>query len=386
MNKKSKEIVKKFCFTLVIVISIITIIGCPNTVSNKTDSGADKPSGNGIPWTPLYDPNDWSGLNDDQVIQKMRIKGSDDPIVRDKDGLSFGWRENKLCLLSTEDLYPTGNGNSDPNYPLNKAFEKIKAKIGDEGVAFIPTSFDSVSDGLKKRWIAAKETKYTKGGSMWLLPESGGCISSLDGLDNYISNVLKVPNNKLRIKGVYEFANTAQYWAVNKRMDIFVRASDTVFSHFADWHLVFVPKEGSPADLESYSFHYGPYTLRNRNKEDDPKYIPVDNCKNHVFTLSGMLGDYLSKKKVPEGIAKQVVKKFSDDKDKYDIYLVLGKIFRGDPSIASSTMFGYERVEYSFRNVLKLNGDAYTDRWINCWTRDESDQDGFPSLLPPPSP
>ena len=38
MNKKSKEIVKKLCFTLVIVISIITIIGCPNTVSNKANS------------------------------------------------------------------------------------------------------------------------------------------------------------------------------------------------------------------------------------------------------------------------------------------------------------------------------------------------------------
>lgn len=380
MNKKSKEIVKKLCFTLVIVISIITIIGCPNTVSNKAN-GMD----NKKPDTPTpkpqedkpVDPNDWSGLTADKVILRMKIKDKSDEIVHSKDGLSFGWRDNKLCLLSTEDHYPAGSNNA--NYPLEEAFEKIKARIGDEGVAFIPTSFDSVSDGLKKRWIAAKETKYTKGGSMWLDP----CIETTVKVDEYLLGKLKQKQHMLTNKGLYRFSNESMYFAVDKNIDFFVYIDvGSVRNYFADWHLVFVPKEGSLADLESYSFHYGPYTLRGNFDKDNPK-VPVSYGEYvHVFTLSRMLEDYLrNKKKVPEDIAKQVVKKFSDDKDKYDVYLVIGKVFS-----SGATMFGYERVEYSFRNVLKLNGDAYTDRWINCWTRDESDQDGFPSLLPLPSP
>ena len=101
MNKKSKEIVKKLCFTLVIVISIITIIGCPNTVSNKTDSGAGSNGSNPPPPPPppFTDPNDWSGLTADQVIQKMKIT---DEVIYSLRGLGFGKKGNQLCYLSNE--------------------------------------------------------------------------------------------------------------------------------------------------------------------------------------------------------------------------------------------------------------------------------------------
>ena len=348
MNKKSNGIVKKLCFTLVVVIGIISIIGCPNTVSNKANDNPPPPP------PPSEDPVE-------KVIEEMRIKGNDDPIVHDKDGLSFGWRDEKLCLLSTEDFYPAGSNN--PNYPLDKAFEKIKARIGDEGVAFIPTSFDSVSDRLEKRWIAAKETKHAKGGTIkWLRP-----IDSLSYIKEYIDK--KVGLKNLKVLG---FANVAQYFAVDNNKNIFIVTDNTAAIHFADWHIVFVEKLEDPNKIpEIYSFHYGPYTLWDKghpNNQDNPKSsIDINYNKDvHMFTLSGMLEDYLrNKKKVSEGIAKRVVEGFfpllPKNKDKYDVYLVIGKIFHG----GTSTMFGYERVAYSFRNVLKLS--AYDDYWKDCW-------------------
>ena len=356
MNKKSKEIVKKLCFTLVIVISIITIIGCPNTVSNKTDSGADKPSSNGIPWTPLYDPNDWSGLTADQVIQKMEIKDKSDEIVHSKDGLSFGWRDNKLCLLSTEESYPAGSNNA--NYPLDKAFEKIKDEIGDEGIAFIPTSFDSVSDGLEKRWIAARETKYAKDKDKWL--------NRMNAATGYI-NAYIGSTNDLENKEAAKFANIYQHFAVDKNRDIFVFTDNPSAIHFADWEIVFVEKVVDPEIPKIYSFHYGPYILWDKghpNSQDNPKsLIDVNYNKDvHMFTLSGMLEDYLrNKKKVPEGIAEQVATRFSENKGKYDVYLVVGKFYM----VGDSIMYGYERTEYSFRNVLKLSD--YDNYWKGCW-------------------
>ncbi|UTD13330.1 hypothetical protein HO345_10220 [Treponema denticola] len=357
MNKKSKEIVKKLCFTLVVVISIITIIGCPNTVSSKangTSSSGGSTGGGNDPKPDLVK----------DTIEVMKIKGNNDPIVRDKDGLSFGWRNNKLCLLSTEDLYTTGSSNGDPNYPLDEAFKKIKAEIGDEGVAFIPTSFDSVSDGLKKRWIAAKKTKYTKVGTIkYLEPKD-----SLSYIKKYIDNKVGLANLK-----VLGFANTGQYFTVDKNKNIFIVTDDTAAVHFADWHLVFVPKDDAPKDLESYSFHYGPYTLWDKshpNNQDDPKsLIDVNyNADVHMFTLSDMLKDSLNR--IGKGvIADQVVAEFPPlspkNKDKYDVYLVLGKLY----SAGFSTKFGYERVKYSFRNVLKLTD--YDDYWKDCWEKDE---------------
>ena len=142
MNKKSKEIVKKLCFTLVVVISIITIIGCPNTVSNKTNSGADKPIGNSIPWTPLYDPNDWSGLTADQVIQKMKIT---DEVIYSLRGLGFGKKGNQLCYLSNEKA-------PDGGYAwTGEEIKEIWNSMG-EGAIHISDTFSSFCSGLEKRW------------------------------------------------------------------------------------------------------------------------------------------------------------------------------------------------------------------------------------------
>ena len=97
MNKKSKEIVKKLCFTLVVVISIITIIGCPNTVSNKTDSGTDSSDNGNIqetqqsnsPWKIVVED---AGTN--REVKVFLKKGDSDP---EKDlELSLTEAESKL--------------------------------------------------------------------------------------------------------------------------------------------------------------------------------------------------------------------------------------------------------------------------------------------------
>lgn len=111
MNKKSKEIVKKLCFTLVVVISIITIIGCPNTVSNKTDSGAEQNKPN--PTTPPL-PTDPVK----EAIKEMEIiKGINDDVVTRLDGLGFGLEDGKFCLSSGKigDLKGTSKSLFDAN-------------------------------------------------------------------------------------------------------------------------------------------------------------------------------------------------------------------------------------------------------------------------------
>jgi hypothetical protein len=369
MNKKSKEIVKKLCFTLVIVISIITIIGCPNTVSNKTKSESTEQNKPNPPTPPLpTDPNDWSGLTADQVIQKMKIEGINDDVVTDLDGLGFGLRDGKLCLSSGKigDLKGTSKS-------LFDAKTEIENEIG--ASVYCPTEnyYSSIVDGLKKRWEDAKETQLRSSVTKKWLYFSDGSASELD---NYLSNKLKDKENMLKNKALYEFANKSQYFAVDRKMDLFVYLGigGTIF--FADWHIVFVETEGS----EMYSFHYGPYTLNGECDNNNPK-VPINHDKKvHVFTLSEMLKDYL-KKKGKGAIADKVVEKFPPllpkNKDKYDVYLVIGKVFH-----RSSTFCCYESLDCSFRNVLKLSGDAYGERWHNCWSNDESDKDGFPSLLP----
>ena len=141
MNKKSKEIVKKLCFTLVIVISIITIIGCPNTVSNKTDSGAEQNKPN--PTTPPL-PTDPVK----EAIKEMEIiKGINDDVVTRLDGLGFGLKNGELCLSSGKigDL----KGISEL---LFDAKPKIENEIG--ASVYCPTEncYSSIVDGLEKRW------------------------------------------------------------------------------------------------------------------------------------------------------------------------------------------------------------------------------------------
>ena len=79
-----------------------------------------------------------------------------------------------------------------------------------------------------------------------------------------------------------------------------------------------------------------------------------------------MLEVYL-KKKGKEAIADQVVKKFSpllsENKGKYDVYLVIGKISRKN---SSDPFTCYRFVHRSFRNVLKLSDGGF---WSGCWNQ-----------------
>lgn len=372
MNKKSKEIVKKLCFTLVIVISIITIIGCPNTVSNKTDSGAGS-NGSNPPPPPLpTDPNDWSGLTADQVIQKMMFT-DDDPIVTDYRGLGFGEKDKGNFRILSYEPKPAFTNEFD-GYEFTESPEGSKRKLWSLNVLnnYISNNhlgplvdvanFTTVQKGLEERWKAAKETKEKKDGSEWLLfyPRS---TSELDG---YLTSELNLPSGALKNVGFFKFAGVSQRFAVDKNKDIIVFVTDTTSSHFADWHVVFVEKVTNP---KMYSFHYGPYTLKNKEENDPEVHFPnYENNKLHIFTLSEMLKDTLGKKYKVEKHLATVLKDFpplkKENKGKYDVYLVIGRYIRD-----GGDYFGYGRLSRSFRNVFKLSDYAY---WGDCWEKDES--------------
>ena len=439
MNKKSKEIVKKLCFTLVVMISIITIIGCPNTVSNKAKSESteqDKPNHPPPPRITLTGGNhgnvkvrlndgSWGALNefhfdllkkDDEITFRVenpdagyglvlpeafqwnktkpneatlknsdnkyknginlsfkKIQGyfdalkfeKDDPIVTDWHGLGFGKKDGKFCHLVAVPKKPRDFSDlTISSESLSEAREEIKNEIGDLDGYPAGDYYSDIKDGLKKRWVATKETKNAKGSSVkWMKPTTNG----VSGLNEYITNTLKISEDVLKSKEVFDFANLHAYIAVNKNRDIFVRASPYGGGiwFFADWHLVFVPKEGSPTGFENYSFHYGPYTLRNSGSEypfvpDDKGNDSVD---NHVFTLSGMLMDYLRKEKHVLAFNTTDFNPFKY-KGNYDVYLIIGRAYRGDDSV----FFCYKHAHRSFRNVLKLNEYGY---WKDCWEKDE---------------
>lgn len=390
MNKKSKEIVKKLCFTLVIVISIITIIGCPNTVSNKAN-GTDNKEPNPPPPSPSpTDPNDWSGLTADQVIQKMRFT-DDDPIVTDYCGLGFGEKDKGKFRILTYGPDPS-KIDEFKDYLFTESPEGSKRRLwslevvnnyisnNSLGPLVNVTDFTTVQKGLEERWKAAKETKTKPGATDCFLFFSDGSTAQLD---EYLSGKLgDSKKHMLKNKALYRFSDTGQYLAVSRNKNIFVYIGDSILSHFVDWHVVFVPNDEprNPYDLELglYSFHYGPYTLWNKKENDDPLVLgneDKDNIRIHMFTLSEMLKDTLGKKhKVKEHLAT-VLKDFPPFKYKknYDVYLVIGRYVRDGQEYC-----GYRWLRYSFRNVLKLSGDAYGERWHNCWSNDESDEDGFP--------
>ena len=428
MNKKSKEIVKKLCFTLVIVISIITIIGCPNTVSSKAN-GTDNKEPNPPPPSPRItltggnhgnvkvrlNDGSWGALNefhfdllkkDDEITFRVEnpdagyglvlpeafqwnktkpneatLKNSDnkyknginlsfkkvedylrfekgDPVVTYFKGLGFGMIDNKLCLSYGE----VGDLKGTPKL-LSEAKKDIRDEIGNWNDYPIGDSYSNIKDGLEKRWKATNETVNSKGGTVkWLKPTDEG----VSDLDYYISNTLGIPVNKLKIKRAFDFANAGAYFAVNKNRDIFVRASPTGAIWFAaDWHVVFVERVEDPDKIpEMYSFHYGPYTLRNKGGKypfvpDDENNDSVD---NHMFTLPEMLRDSLRKNGV---FFLGDIEDFDliKNKDKYDVYIVIGEVFH-----TTNTFFCYDFVHCSFRNVFKLTACDY---WKDCWEKDE---------------
>ena len=433
MNKKSKEIVKKLYFTLVVVISIISIIGCPNTVSSKANGTDNKEPNPPSPRITLTGGNhgnvkvrlndgSWGALNefrfdllkkDDEITFRVEdpdagyglvlpeafqwnktkpneatLKNSDnkyknginlsfkevegylrfeegDPVVTDYRGLSFGKKSKRLCLYGGITLIDAKNDIEEgssvwDDYPTDEFYQDLKS-------------------GLRDRWFAARSTFCYGGSVKWLAKLDNSSIVSR--MNDYLTGTLNISDSILKNKQVFKFDNVAQYFAVDKNVDIFVRTPSSGDSHFVDWHIVFVKK----ADSKMYSFHYGPYTLKNKKKNEDDPLIPGyknDNVDNHVFTLAGMLLDSLRKNGVLflGDIENFILIK---SKDNYDIYLVIGKYYRGT---TDNIFYGYNKVSRSFRNVFMLSGDAYTDHWTNCWTVDQSDQDGFPSLLPLPSP
>ena len=347
MNKKSKEIVKKLCFTLVIVISIITIIGCPNTVSNKANDTSSGGGSTGGGDDPKPDP-----IKD--TIEAMRIKGNNDPIVTNLRGLGFGMKDNKLCLSygGVNDLEGT------PKL-LSEAKEDIEKKIGTWNDYPTGDSYSNIKDGLEKRWKATKETVGNKspGSVKWLSDETA--------YNGYFSP------GEARLTYGHSVSISGLAFAVDVRkgkLFVISGAFAPAYILFADWHIVFVERVEDPNPdkiPEMYSFHYGPYTLKGNFDKDNPK-IPRNYNENfHVFTLPEMLKDCL-KKEGKEAIADQVVAEFPPllpkNKNKYDVYLVIGKVFCNDCPI----MFRYETVSDSFRNVLKLNDEGF---WGRCWNQ-----------------
>jgi len=344
MNKKSKEIVKKLCFTLVVVISIISIIGCPNTVSSKAN-GTDNKKPN-----PTPPPEDPVG----KAIEAMRITKKSEAVTNLR-GLGFGMIGDKLCLSYGK----VGDLKGTPKL-LSEAKQDIENEIGTWNDYPTGDSYSSIKDGLEKRWIAAKETVDS---------ESSGLVKWLKPTTIYNSYF---PTGKVKWTYGIDIDINGLTFSVDVNEGKLFAVSNSAgggYQLFADWEIVFVEKVEDPDPdkiPEIYSFHYGPYTLKGNFDKDNPKISDeYDNTKIvHVFTLAEMLKVYL-KKTGKEAIADQVIEKFSpllsENKGKYDVYLVFGKISR---KRSSEPFAYYEFVYHSFRNVLKLTDDIF---WDECW-------------------
>ena len=335
MNKKSKEIVKKLCFTLVIVISIITIIGCQNGVSNNTGAGKIE----GTP-KPEWKPED--------VLKEMEFTDKS-PVVTEAKGLSFGRTPKGLCLyggITFKDAKEEIPDIEWPDYPSDEYF------------------YPNVREGLERRWIDTRDS-YKSATKKWLEP----CNCRVTEFNNFIRDAQNISGDKPKVQKTCDFQSLGYYFVIRRNTDIFACTPIAGQSYFADWHIVFVEKVENP---KMYSFHYGPYILWNVSNEhsaDKEPHVDVNyNEAVHMFTLSGMLRDFLSKKGEEKDLIDGVVERFSHDniKDKYDVYLVFGKLFRGND--APNEICGYDEVGCSFRNVFKLTACDY---WKDCWEKDE---------------
>ena len=345
MNKKSKEIVKKLCFTLVVVISIITIIGCPNTVSNKTGN-----SDNSVENHQGTSNSEWKP---EDVIEEIRIKGIKDPIITKAEGLSFGRKDGNLCLYG--------------GITFKDAKAAILASTGTwSGYPGDDYFYPDVKKGLEKRWFDAQHTLCSSASHRWLFL----CDERTDELNNYILNTLNISGDKLKVKKTCKLGNLPEYFLVRENMDVFVCTAVAGHSYFVDWHIVFVEKVVDLKIPKMYSFHFGPYIIFGQDNNNPEPFINVNyNKKVHMFTLSGMFEDYLRRNKtLTEDQISQVKGKFShlNDNTKYDVYLVIGKFYQGNN--ATDQFFGYD-IPYSFRNVLKLSDYDY---WKDCWEKDET--------------
>jgi len=341
MNKKSKEIVKKLCFTLVIVISIITI-GCQNGVSNNTGAGAGKIEGTPKPeWKP------------EDVLKEMEFT-DESPVVTEAKGLSFGRTPKGLCLYG--------------GITFKDAKSKILASTGTwSGYPKDDYFYPNVKEGLEKRWFDAQHTLCDSASHRWLFL----CDERTDEPNNYILNTLNISGDKLKVKKTCKFYNLPEYFLVRGNMDVFVCTAVAGHSYFVDWHIVFVEKVDNTKIPEMYSFHFGPYIIFGQGNNNPEPFINVNyNEKVHMFTLSGMFEDYLRRNKtLTEDQISKVKNEFSrlNDSTKYDVYLVIGKFYQGYN--ANAPFFGYNNVIRSFRNVLKLSDYDY---WKSCWEKDES--------------
>ena len=343
MNKKSKEIVKKLCFTLVIVISIITIIGCPNTVSNKTNSESTEQNKPNPPTPPLpTDPDDWSGLTPDQVIQKMRIT---DEVIYSLRGLGFGKKNNDgkfYCLLSSG---PADN-------------DELKAKCTEYTKPYCFPS-DSVKLGLEARWDKAQKT-FEMGFDWIPYYENSHSLNAADK-----------PVGLYHLRKIF-FASQCGFIVnenktTTKLPTIYIVLEPTSIRYVIDWEIVFIPngKSGSPPGLESYSFHFGPYIVSS-DKDSDlnpiPPFIPPGKPfydRFHKFELKDMLGVCLTNKKADVGVDLLNFPPFIES-EYYDTYIVFAD-FGGTGKMDSG------RPSFAFRNVVKLNLSPSDDFWDKCW-------------------
>lgn len=357
MNKKSKEIVKKLCFTLVIVISIITIIGCPNTVSNKTNSGAGSNGSNPPPPPPppSTDPNDWSGLTAEEIVKRMQLT---DKVIYSQSGLGFGMKNGKLCY---------GFGKSDNAFTADQIKNACAGFLTSNAV--IQDGFASISDGLNSRSTNFKSDNYYS--TIWVKYFAGSVGPSpstfvspnpvgVKGLNFlyqvFISSFGFVVHNPISAKSLSE-VGFCTYIDISAPIDT-----------YADWEIVFIRTDGS-SDLGncSCSFHFGPYLLTKKDydveKDKDGYYNPgfapglqkpkYNHKVFHEFTLKAMVSDYLGKKRVnvSDELLRNLPIFMEKNRDNYDVYLVL--TFSNLPL----------KEVFCFRNVIKLTDPTWRDNW-----------------------
>lgn len=292
-----------------------------------------------------------------EIIESMEFTKDKDVVYSTK-GLGFGRKPNDtgLYYLIIE------NGKEKPFLDIDDAKSKIQNLVGLYNGKFAP--FSSIHEGLEARWYAAKTTKYTKTQGDWLSIRSAYT-------DYVVSGEFTYPEYS------YDTFNLSRPVFVCEDCRVFLCASESFSTHFADWQVVFVDKSDKN---KGYSFHYGKYTLRNKydslpdGSKDPPypKHAVFNNNKSVCqISLSDMLRESLEKDGVTDKNIEKVISKFDPllpkNKGKYDIYLVINKYYRAEPEFETDSM--YTSVPRSFRNVLKLNDWEF---WSKCWKKKEN--------------
>ena len=311
---------------------------------------------------------------DFEFIKKYISFNKDSDIVYDINGMGFGRRAKEgVNSSSTDKLGETdpGKNNDGKLYYLTYGYNPTKQDYdrnygrktwtSDEIISSLtkwnPPAANKVTNiaefsihaALEARWLSTYNTKY-------FYPNE----------DNWLSKP-GYSGDPDKVKRMCNFMNIGYFYAVKyneKERAVYTLCTRSQTTYFADWQFVFVQKDKS----EGYTFHFGPYFLRNANssryeyapglsEDNQNKDKNIYECK-----MSAMFEDYLKKDKkinLSENKIKDLVSDFETQFYKNtigcDVYIVHRRINKELDNYSPN---------FVWSSVFKLNADDY---WQECF-------------------